>query len=387
MNSADRLQQIQEYYFSKKLREVRGLTAQGKPIINMGIGSPDLQPPKEVITAIQEAVLEEGAHKYQGYQGLPEFRNAVADFYKNNYGVSVSSENEILPLTGSKEGILHISMAFLNKGDKVLIPNPGYPTYTSVTNLVEAIPVFYNLKNENNWEPDFEALELQDLSEVKIMWINYPHMPTGAKVSAELFEKLIAFGKTHHILIVNDNPYSFVLNENPLSILSVDGAKSTALELNSLSKSFNMAGWRVGMLLGKKEFLDEVLKVKTQMDSGMFYGIQKGAIAALKIGLAQSEVQGSDWFQKMDSIYKQRRKLIWKIADTLNCSYDKTSSGMFVWAKLPEGISSESMVDDLLYNKDIFIAPGTIFGSQGEGYIRFSLCVPEDKIKEALDRL
>jgi len=387
MNSADRLQQIQEYYFSKKLREVRGLTAQGKPIINMGIGSPDLQPPKEVITAIQKAVLEEGAHKYQGYQGLPEFRNAVADFYKNNYGVSVSSENEILPLTGSKEGILHISMAFLNKGDKVLIPNPGYPTYTSVTNLVEAIPVFYNLKNENNWEPDFEAIELQDLSEVKIMWVNYPHMPTGAKVSAELFEKLIAFGKTHHILIVNDNPYSFVLNENPLSILSVGGAKSTALELNSLSKSFNMAGWRVGMLLGKKEFLDEVLKVKTQMDSGMFYGIQKGAIAALKIGLAQSEVQGSDWFQKMDSIYKQRRKLIWKIADTLNCSYDKTSSGMFVWAKLPEGISSESMVDDLLYNKDIFIAPGTIFGSQGEGYIRFSLCVPEDKIKEALDRL
>ena len=387
MNSADRLQQIQEYYLSKKLREVRGLTAQGKPIINMGIGSPDLQPPKEVITAIQEAVLEEGAHKYQGYQGLPEFRNAVADFYKNNYGVSVSSENEILPLTGSKEGILHISMAFLNKGDKVLIPNPGYQTYTSVTNLVEAIPVFYNLKNENNLEPDFEALELQDLSEVKMMWVNYPHMPTGAKVSAELFEKLIAFGKTHHILIVNDNPYSFVLNENPLSILSVDGAKSTALELNSLSKSFNMAGWRVGMLLGKKEFLDEVLKVKTQMDSGMFYGIQKGAIAALKIGLAQSEVQGSDWFQKMDSIYKQRRKLIWKIADTLNCSYDKTSSGMFVWAKLPEGISSESMVDDLLYNKDIFIAPGTIFGSQGEGYIRFSLCVPEDKIKEALDRL
>jgi len=387
MNSADRLQQIQEYYFSKKLREVRGLVALGKPIINMGIGSPDLQPPKEVITAIQEAVLEEGAHKYQGYQGLPEFRNAVADFYKNNYGVSVSSENEILPLIGSKEGILHISLSFLNKGDKVLIPNPGYPTYTSVTNLVEAIPVFYNLKNENNWEPDFEAIELQDLSEVKIMWVNYPHMPTGAKVSAELFEKLIAFGKKHHILIVNDNPYSFVLNENPLSILSVGGAKSTALELNSLSKSFNMAGWRVGMLLGKKEFLDEVLKVKTQMDSGMFYGIQKGAIAALKIGLAQSEVQGSDWFQKMDSIYKQRRKLIWKIADTLNCSYDKTSSGMFVWAKLPEGISSESMVDDLLYNKDIFIAPGTIFGSQGEGYIRFSLCVPEDKIKEALDRL
>ncbi len=387
MKAAERLIHIKEYYFSRKLKEVRGLAAQGKPIINMGIGSPDLQPPEEVIQVIQQAVVENGAHKYQSYQGLPAFRNAVANFYQKKYNVLVNPENEILPLMGSKEGILHISMAFLNKGDEVLIPNPGYPTYTSVTNLVEATPVFYNLKETNNWQPDFESLEAQNLSKVKIMWVNYPHMPTGAKVTSALFQKLIAFGKKHDILIVNDNPYSFVLNDNPLSILAVDGAKDVALELNSLSKSFNMAGWRVGMLLGKQTIVDEVLKVKTQMDSGMFYGIQKGAIAALEKSLAPSEVEGLDWFQKMNEIYEKRRKLIWEIADTLNCSYDKNAAGMFVWAKLPEGKSAEGMVDELLYNKDIFIAPGTIFGSQGEGYIRFSLCVPEEKIKEALSRI
>ncbi len=379
MNSADRLQNIQEYYFSKKLREVRALSAQGKPIINMGIGSPDLQPPQEVIAAMQQAVLVDGAHKYQSYQGLPAFREAVADFYENNYQVALNPANEILPLMGSKEGILHISMAFLNKGDQVLIPNPGYPTYTSVTNLLEAIPVFYNLSKENNWTPDFEQLEQEDLSNIKLMWVNYPHMPTGAKASVALFEKLIAFGKKHDILIINDNPYSFVLNDTPLSILSIAGAKENAIELNSLSKSFNMAGWRVGMLLGNKDILEEVLKVKTQMDSGMFYGIQQGAIAALKVN--------SDWFQRMNNIYEERRKLIWKIADLLQCDYDKNTSGMFVWAKIPPGKTAESIVDDLLYNKDIFIAPGTIFGSSGEGYIRFSLCVPEEKIKEALDRL
>tara|TARA_B100000780_G_C21065371_1_gene428376 strand:- start:41 stop:1180 length:1140 start_codon:yes stop_codon:yes gene_type:complete len=379
MNSADRLQNIQEYYFSKKLREVRALSAQGKPIINMGIGSPDLLPPQEVIAAMQQAVLVDGAHKYQSYQGLPAFREAVADFYENNYQVALNPANEILPLMGSKEGILHISMAFLNKGDQVLIPNPGYPTYTSVTNLLEAIPVFYNLSKENNWTPDFEQLEQEDLSNIKLMWVNYPHMPTGAKASVALFEKLIAFGKKHDILIINDNPYSFVLNDTPLSILSIAGAKENAIELNSLSKSFNMAGWRVGMLLGNKDILEEVLKVKTQMDSGMFYGIQQGAIAALKVS--------SDWFQRMNNIYEERRKLIWKIADLLQCDYDKNTSGMFVWAKIPPGKTAESIVDDLLYNKDIFIAPGTIFGSSGEGYIRFSLCVPEEKIKEALDRL
>jgi len=379
MKAANRLNTVQEYYFSKKLREVRALAFEGKPIINMGIGSPDLQPPAKVIEAIQQAVVIEGAHKYQSYQGLPEFRKAVADFYKNKYNVEVSSDNEILPLMGSKEGILHISMAFLNKGDKVLIPNPGYPTYTSVTNLVEATPVFYELTSENNWEPDFEQLAQEDLSNIKMMWVNYPHMPTGAKATQELFEKLITFGKKHQILIINDNPYSFVLNNTPLSILGINGAKETALELNSLSKSFNMAGWRVGMLLGANPILQEVLKVKTQMDSGMFYGIQQGAIAALKVS--------STWFSEINHVYEKRRALVWKMADALECSYDKNTTGMFVWAKVPEGVKAESILDDLLYNKDIFIAPGSIFGSKGEGYIRFSLCVPEEKIKEALDRL
>ena len=379
IKSANRLNTVQEYYFSKKLREVRALSTQGKPIINMGIGSPDLQPPSKVIEAIQQAVVTEGAHKYQSYQGLPEFREAVAGFYKNNYNVDLSPDNEILPLMGSKEGILHISMAFLNKGDKVLIPNPGYPTYTSVTNLVEATPVFYELTSENNWEPDFEQLAQEDVSNIKMMWVNYPHMPTGAKATQILFEKLIAFGKKHQILIINDNPYSFVLNNNPLSILGVNGAKETAIELNSLSKSFNMAGWRVGMLLGAKPILEEVLKVKTQMDSGMFYGIQQGAIAALKVS--------SGWFENMNEIYQKRRKLIWQIAEALDCTFDKNTSGMFVWAKIPAGKKAENIVDDLLYKHHIFIAPGTIFGSKGEGYIRFSLCVPEEKIKEALDRL
>jgi LL-diaminopimelate aminotransferase len=379
MKAAKRLDTVQEYYFSKKLREVRALSAQGKPIINMGIGSPDLQPPPAVIEAIQQAVLQEGAHKYQSYQGLPAFRQAVADFYQKNYQVVVNPENEILPLMGSKEGILHISMAFLNKGDQVLIPNPGYPTYTSVTNLVEAVPVFYDLTSEHNWEPNFKQLEQEDLSNVKLMWVNYPHMPTGAKATENLFKKLIAFGKKHQLLIINDNPYSFVLNNNPLSILSIDGAKETAIELNSLSKSFNMAGWRVGMLLGATPILEEVLKVKTQMDSGMFYGIQQGAIAALKVS--------SGWFENMNEIYQKRRKLIWQIAEALDCTFDKNTSGMFVWAKIPAGKKAENIVDDLLYKHHIFIAPGTIFGSKGEGYIRFSLCVPEEKIKEALDRL
>ena len=379
MKAAKRLDTVQEYYFSKKLREVRALLAAGKPIINMGIGSPDLQPPPAVIEAIQQAVLQEGAHKYQSYQGLPAFRQAVADFYQKNYQVVVNPENEILPLMGSKEGILHISMAFLNKGDKVLIPNPGYPTYTSVTNLVEAVPVFYDLTSEHNWEPNFKQLEQQDLSNVKLMWVNYPHMPTGAKATENLFKKLIAFGKKHQLLIINDNPYSFVLNNNPLSILSIDGAKETAIELNSLSKSFNMAGWRVGMLLGATPILEEVLKVKTQMDSGMFYGIQQGAIAALKVS--------SGWFENMNEIYQKRRKLIWQIAEALDCTFDKNTSGMIVWAKIPAGKKAENIVDDLLYKHHIFIAPGTIFGSKGEGYIRFSLCVPEEKIKEALDRL
>ena len=375
---AKRLDTVQEYYFSQKLREVRSLAAAGKPIINMGIGSPDLQPPLKVIQAIQGCLSDANAHKYQSYQGLPELRNAIASFYKNKFSVEANPENEVLPLMGSKEGIMHISMAFLNEGDQVLIPNPGYPTYTAVTKLVGAEPFFYNLSDANNWQPNFEALENQDLSRVKIMWVNYPHMPTGTNATLETFEKLVAFGKKHQILIINDNPYSFILNDSPTSILNVEGAKDIALELNSLSKTFNMSGWRVGMVLGNARYINEILKVKSNMDSGMFYGIQKGAIEALQLS--------DDWFLAQNKIYEERRDLIWQLADKLDASYDKNTTGLFVWAKIPEGKKSEEVTDSVLYDSDIFITPGTVFGSQGEGYIRFSLCVSSEVIKEAIRR-
>ena len=379
MKAAKRLDTVQEYYFSKKLREVRGLMAAGKPIINMGIGSPDLQPPAKVLEAIQNSLHDASAHKYQSYQGLPELRNAISNFYKNKLSVVSDPENEVLPLMGSKEGIMHISMAFLNEGDKVLIPNPGYPTYTSVTKLVGAEPLFYNLSAANNWQPDFKELEGQNLSEVKIMWVNYPHMPTGTNALTETFEKLVAFGKKHDILIINDNPYSFILNDTPKSILQVDGAKEIALELNSLSKTFNMAGWRVGMVLGNQKYINEILKVKSNMDSGMFYGIQKGAIEALSLS--------DSWFLEQNKIYTERRNLIWQLADKLDCIYDRNSTGLFVWAKIPAGKKSEEVTDAILYGQDIFITPGTVFGSQGEGYIRFSLCVSSTIIKKAISRI
>ncbi|OAB25098.1 Aspartate/methionine/tyrosine aminotransferase [Flavobacterium fryxellicola] len=379
ITTAKRLNTVEEYYFSSKLREVRQLAAEGKPIINMGIGSPDLQPSQAVVDAVVVAMQDENAHQYQSYQGLPELRQGMADFYTNNYQVALNPVTEILPLMGSKEGIMHISLAFLNEGDHVLIPNPGYPTYTSVTNLVGAVPVFYDLKEDTNWEPDFEALERLDLAKVKIMWIGYPHMPTGARGSLELFKKLVAFAKKHHILLVNDNPYSFVLNDNPMSLLQVAGAKDVALELNSLSKTFNMAGWRVGMLLGNAACIDAVLKVKSNMDSGMFYGIQKGATEALK--------SDKTWFDSMNEIYKRRRVLTEQLAEKLGCKVYKEGVGLFVWAKLPEGItSSEDFIDSILYEKSIFITPGTIFGSNGEGFIRFALCVKEEKVQEAIAR-
>ncbi|MCL6462191.1 MAG: aminotransferase class I/II-fold pyridoxal phosphate-dependent enzyme [Flavobacterium micromati] len=379
ITTAKRLDTIEEYYFSSKLREVRQLASEGKPIINMGIGSPDLQPSQAVVDAVSVAMSDPNAHQYQSYQGLPELRQGMADFYKNNYNVDLNPAVEILPLMGSKEGIMHISLAFLNEGDHVLIPNPGYPTYTSVTNLVGAIPVFYDLTESTNWEPDFEALEKLDLSKVKIMWIGYPHMPTGARGSLELFSKLVAFAKKNQILLVNDNPYSFVLNDNPMSLLQVEGAKEVSLELNSLSKTFNMAGWRVGMVLGNAACIDAVLKVKSNMDSGMFFGIQKGAIEALK-----SE---KSWFVSMNEIYKKRRVLTELLAEKLGCEVHKEGVGLFVWAKLPDGITSaEKFINEILYEKSIFITPGTIFGSNGEGYIRFALCVKEEKVQEAIDR-
>ncbi|WNH08253.1 pyridoxal phosphate-dependent aminotransferase [Thalassobellus suaedae] len=376
---ADRLHTVEEYYFSKKLREVNLLIASGKSVINLGIGSPDMQPPQKVIDALTEGLLNPNAHKYQSYQGLPELRQAIAGFYKAHYNVNLSPNTEVLPLMGSKEGIMHISMAFLNKGDEVLIPNPGYPTYQSVTKLLEATPVFYNLDEANNWLPDFKALEKLDLSKVKLMWVNYPHMPTGAQPSQYLFEELVAFGKRHNILIVNDNPYSFVLNENPTSILSVEGAKDVCLELNSLSKTFNMSGWRVGMVVGNNTLINNILKVKSNMDSGMFYGIQKGAIEALKC----SEM----WFVTLNSVYKKRRDLVWKLAEALNCTYDKNATGLFVWAKLPPHIKAEAYIDLILKENHIFITPGTIFGSQGEGYIRFSLCAQTEDLEEAIARV
>lgn len=379
MIKADRLQNVKEYYFSSKLREVRELKAAGKPVINIGIGSPDLDPPLAVSRAMQNTLEQNHIHGYQSYQGLPELRIAIAEFYGRQYQVLANPENEILPLMGSKEGIMHISMAFLNPGDQVLIPNPGYPTYASVTNLVEAKPVYYDLLEENNWFPDLEKLAKSDLSNVKIMWVSYPHMPTGSKPTKKLFEQLVSFGRKHQILIINDNPYSFILNDEPLSILTVPGAKDIALEMNSLSKTFNMAGWRVGMVLGSAQHIQAILEVKSNMDSGMFYGIQQGAIAALQ--------SNPIWFKNLNEIYKKRRVIAWKIADALQCSYDNDTAGLFVWAKLPQGKKAKHEADSLLYTHDVFLAPGTIFGNNGEGYIRISLCVSEEILKEVLDRI
>ena len=380
IKQSDRLNSVEEYYFSKKLREVSNMIQSGESVINMAIGSPDLFPSIRVIDEIKNSLSDSFAHKYQSYQGLPELRDAIAKFYNKFFGVELNPLNEVLPLMGSKEGIMHISLAFLNPGDEVLIPNPGYPTYLSVTKLVEASPVFYNLSEENGWFPNLSELENKDLSKVKLMWINYPHMPTGASANLDQFQKLLEFAKTNNILLINDNPYSFILNDDYLSLLKVKGYKDFVLELNSLSKSFNMSGWRVGMLVGSSDNITKVLKVKSNMDSGMFYGIQKGAIAALNLD--------KSWFEDLNKVYLKRRKLIWNIADKLNCSYDKNSKGLFVWAKLPNHIkSSEQYIDTLLKEKKIFIAPGTIFGSNGEGYIRFSLCIDEVKIDEALKRI
>ena len=380
IKQSDRLNSVEEYYFSKKLREVSNMIQSGESVINMAIGSPDLFPSIKVIDEIKNSLSDSFAHKYQSYQGLPELRDAIAKFYNKFFGVELNPLNEVLPLMGSKEGIMHISLAFLNPGDEVLIPNPGYPTYLSVTKLVEASPVFYNLSEENSWFPNLSELENKDLSKVKLMWINYPNMPTGASANLDQFQKLLEFAKTNNILLINDNPYSFILNDDYLSLLKVKGYKDFVLELNSLSKSFNMSGWRVGMLVGSSDNITKVLKVKSNMDSGMFYGIQKGAIAALNLD--------KSWFEDLNKVYLKRRKLIWNIADKLNCSYDKNSKGLFVWAKLPNNIkSSEQYIDTLLKEKKIFIAPGTIFGSNGEGYVRFSLCIDEVKINEAIKRI
>ena len=376
---AERLNHIEEYYFSKKLREVKKLEMDGKPIINMGIGSPDILPPKKISESLEKSLNHKNAHRYQSYKGTDLLRESIKNFYKSNYNVELNSDNNILPLLGSKEGIMHISLAFLNPGDEVLIPDPGYPTYTSVTNIVGAKPIYFDLSEENSWLPDIDKLNQLNLTKVKLMWINYPNMPTGSDLDKVKFEELVLFAKQNEILLINDNPYSFILNKNPKSILSIENSIDYCMELNSLSKSFNMSGWRVGMLIGSKQNIDSVLKIKSNMDSGMFYGVQMGAVNALKLD--------ESWFNKINDIYLKRKKIVLEICDILNLSYDSKSVGMFVWAKINSNKSSKELTDYLLYEKNIFVAPGFIFGKNGEGYIRFSLCLDEQLIVKAKSRL
>ena len=379
IQQALRLNGVEEYYFSKKLMQVRGMREAGTPVINLGIGSPDLPPPPEVLSALNQALLAPDAHQYQPYRGVTDFRVAIQEFYRNYYDVALDPATEILPLMGSKEGITHISMAFLNQGDEVLIPNPGYPTYAAVSRLLGAVPLSYELEEDRDWLPDLEQLEQRDLSKVKLMWVNYPHMPTGAMGSARLFRKLVSFAKKHKILLVNDNPYSLILNEQVESILKQEGAKEVVLELNSLSKSFNMSGWRVGMLCGSQANINAVLKVKTNMDSGMFFPLQVGAAQALRLS--------RDWFEGQNKVYAARKEHMLHLARALGCEPAMRQAGMFLWCRLPGAESSECFVDQLLHQAHIFAAPGSIFGSRGEGYIRFSLCAPEEHIEEALQRV
>ncbi len=377
---ANRLSEVQEYYFSKKLKEIRELNASGKNIINLGIGSPDLAPSSETIGALIETAEQTNSHGYQSYTGIPELRNSISSWMASTYGVDFRDEDEILPLMGSKEGIMHISMAFLNPGDKVLVPNPGYPTYTSVSKLMDADIEFYDLDEQNDWNIDVSRLREKDLSKVKLLWLNYPHMPTGARADVHILQELITLANEKGFLIVNDNPYSLILNPTPRSIFNLEGAKDVCLELNSLSKSHNMAGWRIGWLSGSKEYISTVLRVKSNMDSGMFLGLQKAAVQALSNPM--------HWHEDQNNIYAKRRKLIEEIFDYLQVKYNPNSVGMFVWAKVPNSVDSvEKFVDDILHKANVFITPGFIFGSNGERYIRASLCASQETIKEALIRI
>ena len=380
MKTAKRLEHIQEYYFSRKLKEINSLISAGKPVINLGIGSPDIMPPSSVVEKLKKSLESSVAHKYQGYKGIEPLRNAIKDFYLNNYNVNLNPNNQILPLIGSKEGIMHISFAFLDEGDEVLIPNPGYPTYSAVTKIVGAKPIYYNLKESKSWLPDINELNKLDLSKVKIMWINYPNMPTGAVCSLNFFQNLIDLCRKHDILLVNDNPYSFILNENPMSLLYNNENCENCLELNSLSKSHNMAGWRLGMVVGSKNNIQSILKIKSNMDSGMFYPLQQGAVEALH--------QNKKWYADLNSIYKKRKDIVVEICDKLNLKYYKNGSGLFLWASINNSsLKSKDFTDELLYNKNIFVTPGSIFGTAGEGYVRISLCQEENKLIEALKRL
>lgn len=393
MQTSKRLEGIGEYYFSQKLREIDELNRQGKNVINLGIGSPDLPPHADVVKTLQEESAKPNVHAYQSYKGSPVLRKAISDWYRKWYDVELNADTEILPLLGSKEGIMHICMTYLNAGDKVLVPNPGYPTYRSAVKLAGGECVDYDLTAENNWEPDFDALEKlvvgssqstgadrKEAGVFKLMWINYPQMPTGQLPSANLFEKIVAFGKKHNILICHDNPYSFILNDNPSSLLKVPGAKEVAIELNSLSKSHNMAGWRVGVLCGAKERIDEVLRFKSNMDSGMFLPAQLAAAKALQLP--------KSWYDEVNVVYKKRREKVFELLDLLQCVYDKNQAGMFVWAKIPATYKTGYEVsDEVLYNTGVFITPGGIFGKAGDGYIRVSLCSAEERFAESIQRI
>lgn len=380
MQTSERLQGIGEYYFSMKLREIDQLNKEGRGIINLGIGSPDGPPHPDVLDTLQQESAKPGQHGYQSYKGSPVLRKAIAGFYHTWYGVSLNPDTEILPLIGSKEGIMHICMTYLNRGDQVLIPNPGYPTYSSAVKLAGGECIPYDLTEEGHWEPDFEELEKGDLSAVKLMWVNYPHMPTGRLPSRQLFEKLIQFGKKHSILICHDNPYSFILNDQPASILHVDGARETAIELNSLSKSGNMAGWRVGWMAGARERIEEVLTFKSNMDSGMFLPVQLAAAKALSLG--------KEWYDDINAMYSRRREVVYEILQKLDCTFDRSQAGLFIWAKVPPGCKDGyELSDRILYEKGVFITPGGIFGSNGNPYIRTSLCQKEDVLKEALKKI
>lgn len=377
---AERLSDVSEYYFSVKLKEIAAMNAAGKNVISLGIGSPDLPPSAETVEVLAAQAALPDVHGYQPYGGIPELRKGFADWYARWYGVILDPDSEILPLIGSKEGILHISMAFLNPGDGVLVPNPGYPTYTSVSNLVQAKIYKYRLDENKDWQPDFEALEAMDLSNVKMMWVNYPNMPTGARATKELFEKLVAFGKKYGIIICNDNPYGFILSTEYLSILSVPGAKEICIELNSMSKSHNMPGWRIGMLATNAQFVQWIVKVKSNVDSGQFKPMQLAAVQALKAD--------ADWYEGMNKIYRRRRVLAEDILQVLGCTWDSKQSGMFLWARIPDSCSEAAeLADNVLYEANVFITPGFIFGSMGERYIRVSLCCTEEKLTEALGRI
>ncbi len=377
---ASRLNEVSEYYFSRKLKEVAQMNAEGKDVISLGIGSPDMPPAKETIETLCCEANNASGHGYQPYVGIPELRNSFANWYKTWYGVDLNPATEIQPLIGSKEGILHITLAFVNPGEKVLVPNPGYPTYTSLSKLLGAEVVNYDLKEDNNWEPDFDQLEQMDLSDVKLMWTNYPHMPTGANASKELYEKLVDFARRKGLVIVNDNPYSFILNDNPQSILSIPGAKECCIELNSMSKSHNMPGWRIGLLASNPQFIQWVLKVKSNIDSGMYRAMQLAAAKALEAG--------EEWYEGNNANYRNRRKLAGEIMDVLDCTYDKNQVGMFLWGKIPAKYEDvEQLTEKLLHEARVFITPGFIFGSNGARYIRISLCCKDDKLAEALQRI